>query len=303
VPDPDSHSTPRTVLVVGATGMLGRPVAERLRADGYAVRVLARDPGKARALLGDGYEVAEGAVEDAEAIARAVDGCHGVHISLKAGPEKGDPERVEHKGTAGVADAAAKAGLQRLTYLSGCFVDPAHAHASEAEGAKWRAEQAIEASGVPFTILKPTYFMETLAEHVQGKVAVVLGRQPHRWRMVAAEDFARMVSSAQGSDMAGSGRHPVFGPEPLTIPEALKRYCDAIEGGKRVVTAPLPVMKALNATVMRGELNRELALMAVMGREGEPELTPEGDGDLPQPTTTLSQWLERLRASKRPEEA
>jgi NADH dehydrogenase len=283
--------------------MLGRPVAERLRADGCAVRVLARDPERARTSLGDGYQLVEGDVGDPASLPRAVEGCHGVHISLKAGPQKGAPEHVEHTGTARVADAAAKAGVQRITYLSGCFVDPAHAHASEAEGAKWRAEQALGASGVPFTILKPTYFMETLANHVQGKVAVVLGRQPHRWRMVAADDFARMVSSAHRNETAGSGKYPVFGPEPLTIPEALKRYCDAIEGGKRVVTAPLPVMKALNATVMRGELNRELALMAVMGREGEPELTPEGDGDLPQPTTTLSQWLERLRASKRPEEA
>ncbi|MGH3994096.1 MAG: hypothetical protein ACRDSN_16750, partial [Pseudonocardiaceae bacterium] len=133
---------------------------------------------------------------------------------------------------------------------------------------------------------------------VQGKVAVVLGRQPHPWRMVAAGDYANMVSKAHGPEISGSGRHAVFGPEALTIPEALKRYCDSIEGGARVVTAPLPVMKALNATVMRGELNRELALMTVMGREGEPQLAAEGPGQLPPPTTTLSQWLERLRASK-----
>ena len=303
MPDPDSHSTPRTVLVVGATGMLGRPVAERLREDGCAVRVLARDLERARASLGDGYELVEGDVEDAASLAPAVERVPWSPHQPEGGAGEGRSRARRAQGHGPCGGRRGKGGVQRITYLSGCFVDPAHAHASEAEGAKWRAEQAIEASGVPFTILKPTYFMETLAEHVQGKVAVVLGRQPHRWRMVAAEDFARMVSSAQGSEMAGSGRHPVFGPEPLTIPEALKRYCDAIEGGKRVVTAPLPVMKALNATVMRGELNRELALMAVMGREGEPELTPEGDGDLPQPTTTLSQWLERLRASKRPEEA
>jgi uncharacterized protein YbjT (DUF2867 family) len=302
VPDPGSESAPRTVLVVGATGMLGRPVAERLRADGFTVRVLARDPAKARSLFGDGYEIAPGDVEDSGALQTAVDGCHGVHVSLKAGPKRGEPERVEHQGTARVSRAAAEAGVRRITYLSGCFVDPAHAQESEAEAAKWRAEQAIEASGVPFTILKPTYFMETLAEHVQGKVAVVLGRQPHRWRMVAADDFAHMVSAAHAADRTGSGKHPVFGPEALTIPEALKRYCEEIEGGTRVVSAPLPVMKALNATVMRGELNREVALMGVMGREGEPELAPEGEGELPQPTTTLSQWLERLRAFKREKE-
>lgn len=301
MPDHGGESTSRTVLVVGATGMLGRPVAERLRADGYAVRVLARDGARARALLGDGYELAEGDVEDAGSLRSAIEGCDGVHVSLKAGPKRGEPERVEHQGTSRVVEAAAEAGVKRITYLSGCFVDEAHADLSEAEEAKWRAEQAIERSGVPYTILRPTYFMETLALHVQGKVAVVLGRQPHPWHMVAAGDFANIVSTAHRPGMAGSGRHPVFGPEALTIGEALKRYCDAVEGGKRVVTAPLPVMKALNATVMRGELNRELALMSVMQQEGEPAAPPDPLGQLPPATTTFSQWLERLRASKQPE--
>ena len=45
---------PDKVLVVGATGMLGRPVVERLSADGYGVRVLTRDHESARSLLGKG---------------------------------------------------------------------------------------------------------------------------------------------------------------------------------------------------------------------------------------------------------
>jgi len=282
------------VLVIGATGMLGHPVAARLLADGFAVRVLARDPDKASRMLGEGYDVVRGDVEDADALRAALTGADGVHVSLKAGPKPGEPERVEHQGTARTARLAKESGVQRITYLSGCFVDARHARESEAEAAKWGAEQAIESSGVPYTILKPTYFMETLPLHVQGKVAVVLGKQPHRWHMVAARDYAGMVSSAHSGPSGANARQFVFGPEPLTMVEALKRYCDAAEGGKRVVTAPLPVMKTLNATVMRGELNRELALMRVMQREGEPA-PPAADGELQRGTTTLDQWLAERR--------
>ncbi len=286
---------PGRVLVVGATGMLGRPVAERLRADGFAVRILARDPGKASTLLGEGYEVVRGDIEDADALREALDGADGVHISLKAGPKAGEPERVEHQGTARIARLAKESGVKRISYLSGCFVDERHAQHSEAEAAKWGAEQAIEGSGVAYTILRPTYFMETLPLHVQGKVAVVLGKQPHPWHMVAAKDFAGMVSGAHSSAAQSSARQFVCGPEPLTMTEALKRYCDAIEGGKRVVTAPLPLMKALNATVMRGAMNRELALMAVMQREGEPA-PPTAEGELQRGTTRLAQWLDERRS-------
>ena len=282
---------PAAVLVVGATGMLGRPVAERLRADGFAVRVLARDPAKAAQVLRDGYEIVQGAVEDPESLRAALEGCYGVHVSLKAGPERGEPERIEHQGTARVAAMAAERGVRRITYLSGCFVDEAHAGTSEAEAAKWRAEQAIERSGVPYTILKPTYFMETLPLHVQGKVAVVLGRQPHPWHMLAAGDFAGIISHVFSNDALPSARHFVFGPEAITIADALRRYCDTVEGGKRVLTAPLPVMKALNATVMRGAMTRELALMSIMQREGEPDSAGPDDA-LPPATTGLSRWLE-----------
>ena len=286
---------PGRVLVIGATGMLGRPVAERLRDDGFLVRILARDPDRASTLLGDDYDVARGQVEDAEGLRLALDGVDGVHISLKAGPGRGEPERVEHQGTARVTGLAREAGVKRITYLSGCFVDARHARASEAEAAKLGAERAIEKSGVPYTILRPTYFMETLPLHVQGPVAVVLGKQPHRWHMVAAADYAAMVSRAHASPGSRSSREFVFGPEALTIAEALKRYCRAAAGGKRVVTAPLALMKMLNRTVMRGALTRELALMSVMQREGEPA-PGDGDGGRQQGTTRLAQWLEERRS-------
>ncbi len=186
---PEDARAPPTVLVVGATGMLGRPVGERLRHDGYGVRVLTREPERAERDLGEGIEYVRGDVDDAASLERAVSGCKAVHISLKAGPAPGEPERVEHQGTARVAEAAARAGLERITYLSGCYVGPEQAAASEAEAAKLGAERAIEASGVPFTIFKPTYFMETLPLHVQGPFGVVLGRQPHPLHMVAGDDY------------------------------------------------------------------------------------------------------------------
>jgi uncharacterized protein YbjT (DUF2867 family) len=289
-PPPARHET---VLVVGGTGMLGRPVVKRLQADGYRVRVLTREPERASDTLGEAIEYVLGDVDEAGSLERALEGCVGVHVSLKAGPHAGEPERVEHQGTARVAEAAARVSLERITYLSGCYVSPEHAAESEAEAAKLGAERAIEASGVPFTIFKPTYFMETLPLHVQGPLGMVIGRQPHPLRMVAADDYAGFVSRALTTP-GSAGRHLyVFGPEPLTIAEALRVYCRIVEDGKRVVTAPLPVMKTVNRLFMSGAMSRELALMAVMQREGEPAGVPDAAEVLGPATTTLREWCER----------
>src|SRR5918997_3831581 len=99
-----------TVLVVGATGHVGRPVARRLLADGHCVRVLVRDESRAREVLGDGFHYVPGLIQDREAVTRAVEGCQAVHISV-AGTSPTDMVAVEAVGTAVVANAAAAAGV------------------------------------------------------------------------------------------------------------------------------------------------------------------------------------------------
>jgi len=95
------------ILVVGATGLIGAPVAWRLLADGHHVRLLVRDTGRASTRLGAGFEYVQGSVTDTEAIDRAVQGMNGVHISLGV-EDPAQLEPVEHQGTATVAAAAAR---------------------------------------------------------------------------------------------------------------------------------------------------------------------------------------------------
>ncbi len=109
------------VLVVGATGLLGRPVARRLRDDGHAVRVLVRDIEAARQRLGDGIEYVPGSVTDARAVETAVAGCDAVHVSLGASG-RADLDAVERGGTTLVAGAARRHGLARISYLTGSLV-------------------------------------------------------------------------------------------------------------------------------------------------------------------------------------
>jgi uncharacterized protein YbjT (DUF2867 family) len=284
----------QTILVVGGTGMLGEQVARQLLHDGFEVRLLARDVERARTLLGPDFEYFAGDVDDPDAIERALEGCAGAHISLRGGSDPDELDRVEHHGTARVAELAAQQGVSRLTYLSGMLV----AEDAEIPGdrAKYRAEQAIHQSGVPYTIFKPTYFMETLPRHVQGRLAIVLGRQPHPLHMVAAGDFARIVSRSFRTPEAANRTFFVRGPEAITIPDALRLYCSLVEPGKRVVSMPLGLMSVVDALFMHGQLRSTLQLMRVMqqvGERGDPSVANEVLGA---PTTTLRQWCEVRRA-------
>jgi NADH dehydrogenase len=281
-----------TVLVVGGTGQLGAPAVRQLRGDGYRVRVLARRLPPARDRDAD-MDYVQGDLEDTAALRSALAGCAAVHLSVRGGPSAESYDRVEHRGTARVAELAALAGVGRLTYVSHTLAAPDAAAPSLR--AKFRAEQAIAASAVPFTIFRPTYFMETLPRQVRGSRAVVLGRQPHPFHLLAASDFARMVSRALTTPESAGRRLDVHGPEPVTIADALRIYCARLAPGTRVVTRPLWFMTVLDRTVLGGQLSGTLELMGAMEHAGERGDPSQANRLLGAPTTTLLQWCEQQR--------
>lgn len=285
----------QTVLVIGATGVVGAPVARQLREEGYQVRLLVRDSARAAARLGSGFEYIQGRVEERETVQHALSGCIGAHISLQAGSNPADIERVEHRGALRVIELAAQQRLAHLTYVSGMSVGAKVDAAVLADQAKWRVEQALQQSGLSFTIFRPTYFMDNLPKHLQGKRAMVLGKQPHPLHLVAASDFGRMVSRSFQVPEAGNKVLYVQGPEALTLGEALRLYCTIVEPEKQVTTLPLWLMSVVDMLFLGKKMRRTLQIMRVLQHYGEFGNPSEANRILGAPTTTLRAWCEQQR--------
>ncbi|MBI2840817.1 MAG: SDR family NAD(P)-dependent oxidoreductase [Acidobacteria bacterium] len=281
---------PQKILVVGATGLLGRPVAHRLLADGFQVRVLARSPDKARQMLGEGFEIVQGDVTRPQTLDRTVEGCYGVHVSLRGGFGAEEAEQIEHHGTINVVRAAGTGGVRRLTYLSG---------AGSFEENKWfpsvraklAAEAAIRASGVPFTIFCPTHFMESLPLYVRRGRAMILGRQPHGLHFVAARDFARMVSRSFSVPEAAGKRLYVFGPEAMTMRAALEAYGGAQTPRVKVSSAPIWLVSLFGTVTRKAEAIFAADLFRFFSLTGERGDPTQANELLGAPTTTLVDWL------------
>jgi uncharacterized protein YbjT (DUF2867 family) len=285
----------QTVLVIGATGTVGGPVARQLVADGYHVRLLVRDVERAQTQLGSDFEYIVGRVEESEAVNQALAGCSGVHISLQAGSNPEDIERVEYRGPIRIVELAAKQPGIHLSYVSGMFVGGQVGHGVLADQAKGRVEQAIQDSGLSFTIYRPTYFMDNLPKHLQGKRAMVLGKQPHPLHLVAASDFGRMVSRAFQEPEAENRIFYIQGPEALTLVDALRLYCSMLEPEKRVMTIPLWVMPILDTLFLGKQMRRTVQMMQVLQRSGELGDPTDANRLLGAPTMTLRAWCEQQR--------
>jgi uncharacterized protein YbjT (DUF2867 family) len=278
----------KTILIISGTGMLGQPVARHLKESGFGVRVMTRNLQKAKKMFDSTYELFAGDPADINCVEEALNGCYGVHISL--------PGEVEQQVAETVARVASRHAVERISYISGASVAEEHRWAPIVNR-KFLAEQAIRESGVPYTILCPTWVMEVLPMFVNQGRAVVFGKQPYPYHWVAADDVARMASTAYLLEEAVNKRFRVLGPEAIQMDEALRRYCAAFHPEiKKVTTMPFWLVK-LMATLTRDQgLKGAGELLSYFEKVGERSKNPaDDDRILGASTITLDQWLERRK--------
>jgi len=274
----------QTVLVVGATGLLGAPVARSFKQAGYQVRILSRDPAQAVRRFGAGFQIMAGDVTDPQSLTPALEGCWGVHLNL-SGEAVGE-------GTSNVVEEAVKAGVKRVSMISGTSVSPETAWYPPTK-LKLMAEKALQASGLEYTIFRPTWFMEALPNFVRDDRAVIFGRQPNLYHFVAADDYARMVVKAYQLPEAAGKIFFIHGPEGWYFKDALKRYCEVLVPSIREVTVmPHWVAEILALVTGKEEIRDTSRLMSYFRRAGERGDPTEANRLLGAPTTTLDQWLE-----------
>lgn len=277
------------ILVIGATGMLGEPVARRLHADGHQVRILARDEARARRRFDVSYEVCRGDVTQIATLLPAMRDCDAVHVSLRGGNTLEGYARIERDGAANVAAAAARSGIRRLGYVSAAGIGESPT-ADPLLRIKADAVAAVVASGVDYTLFKPTHFMESLPQFVQRSRATVIGHQPHHYHYVAASDFASLVSRAFTSEAAANQSLTILGPERFTMTEALTRYCAMIHPGMPVGSMPIVMARFIGMVTGNRDLRFAATLFtafADFGERGDPGLADRLFG---RAGTTLEQW-------------
>lgn len=208
------------VLVAGATGRTGKPTVDQLVARGYKVRAMVRDAAKGRDGFPKGVTVVVADVRDPASLKRAVRGVKYVISTIGAGggrtPEPGGgPEDIDNLGIANLAMAAKAAKVKHLVLVSSAAVTKSADHPMPFMrpilAAKFKGENALRASGVPYTIVRPG----GLLDEAGGKLAVQMMQGDKEAGRIPRADVATICiealgrKSAQGKTFeATSGKNP-----------------------------------------------------------------------------------------------
>ncbi len=189
----------RAVLVIGASGFVGKYLVKGLLAEGYTVRCLARDPARVQDLAALGCEVVKGDVSDLASVQRAMKSVEAVYVSIHTlSPQPGSTPgqrfmAVEMDGLRNVVAACQAQGVRRLISVTslGITADAP----SEWLRERWRAEQFLLGSGLDVTFVRPGMIVGVggrgfgmMAGQARKSVAAGLGGR-QKMRSIAVDDL------------------------------------------------------------------------------------------------------------------
>ncbi|MFJ2839069.1 NmrA family NAD(P)-binding protein [Nocardia sp. NPDC087230] len=222
------------VLITGATGKQGGATAGKLLADGHPVRALVRDPAApaARALAEAGAELAIGDFDDPASLRAAATGVRAVFLvpPVDYGPSGWNAGDEGRRGVA-MVDAARAAGTDQIVFTGVAALGSADSWGQEG---KRRIEDAVAASGLRYTVLRPVRFMDNYLLRGSPVDGIRAGGE-HRHlfpadqplQMVALADIAAFAALAFAAPADWHGRTLELASEAITPVAAAAAIAEA----------------------------------------------------------------------------
>lgn len=248
--------TGRTVAVAGGTGFVGGAIATELHRRGDAVRVLSHRGESARGGLPDAIEIRPADVQTGDGLVDALRGADALAIALafKNSPIEAPRKHrtfveVDAEGTERLIAAAREAGVQRVVYISGAGAAPdAERHWFRA---KWRAEEAVRASGLTWTIIRPTWIfgprdvsLNRFVGFARRLFSVPMTNTGSQLLApVFVDDAAALAADSLVVDAAANQVFELGGPETLTMRRIIGTALRVAGLRRPIIPGPTPLIK------------------------------------------------------------
>ncbi|HWU62644.1 MAG TPA: NmrA family NAD(P)-binding protein [Ensifer sp.] len=226
----------KNILVIGATGPQGRPVAEKLLAAGFSVRAMVRDPLKAQDLAAKGVEIVKGDLADVDSVSAAVKGQDGIFMLISFFAGNGAQAKA-------VIDAAVAQGVKKIVWNVTGPILPFDT-GNPSIDMRRPILAALEKSGIPFVALQPTVYMENflipaIAQEVAEKNVLAYPMPDAVFcQWISHQDAAAYVVAAFKRPDKENLVIEISGPEKVNGPAIAEQFSTAL--GRKITFRPMP---------------------------------------------------------------
>jgi uncharacterized protein YbjT (DUF2867 family) len=251
------------IAITGASGFVGSHLAARLQAEGIEVVRIGRRARQQEAGL------VTAAIDDVEALSAAFAGCEAVAHCAGINRELGTQtyERVHVTGTRAVIEAARRAGVSKIAFMS--FLRARPDCGSPYHESKWAAEELVRHSGLDYTVIKAgmTYgrgdhMLDHLSHALQTfPLFLAVGFQEKPIRPLAINDLVEVLRASLVDGRLSRQTVAITGAEQLMLTEAARRVGRVIGAKPLILPAPVWVHRLL-AHVWEWTMNVPLAARA-----------------------------------------
>ena len=234
------------IAMFGATGMIGKPVAEQLIKNGHVLTVLVREGEGGRVTKGSNLVVGDLIIK--KEVMKVLKGMEGIYISLSvAQSSKKKNWQPEREGIDLILQVAKDENIKVIGYLSSLLQNYQGMNGFDwwVFDIKHRAYQKVKNTPIPSIVFRPSSFMENFENSMRrGKSISLAGESKHTMYWIAAKDYGKMVSTAFTNFDGSSKEYAIQGTEALNVDDAAEIYTKHHEKEKlKISKVPLGMLK------------------------------------------------------------
>ncbi|MDP2167359.1 MAG: complex I NDUFA9 subunit family protein [Thermodesulfovibrionales bacterium] len=259
----------KLIFIAGGTGFMGRRLIEALRGEGYKVRCLVRTREKAGVCTALDLDFAVGDITDRESLRGALEGAGMVVHLVGIIAEKGKQtfKEVHVRGTLNLLDEARAAGVGHFFYQSALGADPGSWAAYLRTKAE--AEELVRASGLPYTIFRPSLVVGgddgfiTKIKDMVGSISPVIplpGEGRARFQPMYVGDWVGCLLKIIDNPEAIGKTYEIGGPEHLTYEEIVRLVALSMGSLKPIFHVP-PALVRFSAPLMGIATSEQIRLL------------------------------------------
>ena len=240
----------KTILVIGASGFVGKRLTMALLAEGYAIRCLARDPARLQDLAAAGCEIVQGDISDLSSMQRAMESVQAAYVAIHTlSPQQtsGAGSRfmdIEKTGLQNVVTTCQSLGAHRVIYVTS--LGTASDAPSEWLRERWQTEQLLLTSGLDATVIRPGFIVgvggrgfDTMVGNAKRRIATTMGGDRPRMRAIAVDDLIYYLGGVLDDPRASRQRYDVGNDDVLSVSQVVDCIADIL-GRRRPFKVQIP---------------------------------------------------------------